>query len=246
MSDKGFANRPHRKVYLPIDDLPEEPSMRFRLVYEGPLPASQLKDDKISLAGHKHNIRKVFHKQLKELWSTNKFLKDQKVVRSWKEPPLHPTLAVGKAAVGSDMDSDLVPLSEALANNHRANGYRFVPLVCKGFSLWCSLDILFMRRDFPLWVTSGGDLDNRIKTLIDGLRKPTNSSELGGNDTPGEDEDPFYCLLEDDRLVAGLKVETDMLLAPLANGSNEHSDVKLVISVEIRPAHVTMFNLNFF
>ena len=246
-----FAIGPQRKVYLrPFDDVPEEPCMRFRLVYEGPLQASQgeaRNGQRVPLAAQKHAIRREFHKQLKQLWSTNKFLRDQKVEKGWTGPPSHPTLAIGGAKFGlsEGTESRLVPLSEAIAELHKENGYRFVPLVREDFSLFCSLDILFLRRDFPIGVISSGDLDNRIKTLIDGLRKPKGGQELVGNETPTEDEDPFYCLLEDDDLVTGLKVETDMLLFPLSNGSNEQSDVKLIISVEIRPDHVTMFNLNF-
>jgi hypothetical protein len=104
-----------------------------------------------------------------------------------------------------------------------------VPLVREDFSLLCSLNILFLRRDFPLGVMSHGGLDNRLKTLIDSLRKPHSANELVGNEKPGMDEDPFYCLLEDDDLVTGLAVETDMLLGPLANGSTDLSDVKLPI-----------------
>jgi hypothetical protein len=118
--------------------------------------------------------------------------------------------------------------------------------VREDFGLLCSLDILFLRRDFPMGVISNaGDLDNRLKTLIDALRRPKSAQELAGNESPAAAEDPFYCLLEDDDLVTGLKVETDMLLTPLANGSTDLSDVKLVISVEIKPDHVTMFNLSF-
>jgi hypothetical protein len=112
------------------------------------------------------------------------------------------------------------------------------------FSLFCSLDILFLRRDFPAGVVSAGDLDNRIKTLIDALRKPHSANELRGNETPGPGEDPFFCLLEDDDLVTALSVETDMLLDP-PNGDAGQSQVKLVISVELKPSHVTMFNLSF-
>jgi hypothetical protein len=113
------------------------------------------------------------------------------------------------------------------------------------FSLFCSLDILFLRRDFPAGVVSAGDLDNRIKTLIDALRKPHNANELRGNATPADGEDPFFCLSEDDDLVTGLSVQTDMLLDPPKNDSSGQGDVKLVISVELKPHHVTMFNLSF-
>jgi hypothetical protein len=94
-------------------------------------------------------------------------------------------------------------------------------------------------------VISAGDLDNRIKTLIDTLRKPQNANELRGHETPSAGEDPFFCLLEDDDLVTGLTVETDMLLDPPCEGDAGQAQVKLIISVELRPSHVTMFNLSF-
>jgi hypothetical protein len=57
--------------------------MRFRLTYNGSVKATQqtggagdprLFADK--RAEHKHEIRQGFHPQLRELWTTNKFLKD--------------------------------------------------------------------------------------------------------------------------------------------------------------------------
>jgi hypothetical protein len=71
---------------------------------------------------------------------------------------------------------------------------------------------LFLRRDIPGSAIGAGDLDNRIKTLIDTLRRPLNANKARGNEMPAEGEDPFYCLLEDDRLVSHLEVETDTLL----------------------------------
>jgi hypothetical protein len=225
--------------------------MQFRLTYEGPLRPSQgeARDgQREPLAQHKHAIRRVFHTQLKKFWETNKFLKDHKIDPNgwWSKSPI-PANQVGLPAFwGGGPEPEMLPLSEAIANMHRENGYRFVPLVREEFDLLCSLKILMLRRDFPLGsIIHAGDLDNRIKTLIDGLRRPRNGNELRGNENPAEGEDPFYVLLEDDDLVSGLTVETDMLFAPLANGSNDEGDVKIVISVEIKPEHVTMFNLSF-
>jgi hypothetical protein len=108
------------------------------------------------------------------------------------------------------------------------------------------LQILFLRRDAPGSVIIAGDLDNRIKTLIDALRRPLNANELRGNETPGEGEDPFYCLLEDDKLVSHLEVETDTILDPPKNNSPEElRRVRTVITVEIKPYYVTLFNLSF-
>jgi hypothetical protein len=101
------------------------------------------------------------------------------------------------------------------------------------------------RRDFQTGVLSAGDLDNRIKTLIDTLRKPHSANELGNYQTPEQGEDPFFCLLEDDDLVTALSVQTDMLLDPPQPGDARQSQVRLFISVEIKPSHVNMFNLSF-
>jgi hypothetical protein len=38
---------------------------------------------------------------------------------------------------------------------------------------------------------------------------------MGDDKTPDEGEDPFYYLLEDDKLISRVAVATDMLLDPL-------------------------------
>jgi hypothetical protein len=53
--------------------------MRFRLTYEGPLRPTQgepRENQGNPLAEHKHEIRRYFHGQLKQLWATNRFLKE--------------------------------------------------------------------------------------------------------------------------------------------------------------------------
>jgi hypothetical protein len=93
------------------------------------------------------------------------------------------------------------------------------------------LDILFLRRDGPgSLIKSGGDIDNRLKVLFDGLRMPQGSEELCG-DSPCQDEDPFYCLLEDDKLISKVQVETNWLLTPQGQGERIH-DVHLIIRVK--------------
>jgi hypothetical protein len=224
--------------------------MRFRLTYEGELRASGRDPEggqRNRMAEHKQAIRKVFHGQLKQLWKTNKFLSEHTVDAAlWASKSAIPANQVGSPGFYSSASPppERLPLSDAIAALCRENGYRFVPLVREDFGLFCSLDILFLRRDFPAGVVSAGDLDNRIKTLIDALRKPHSANELRGNETPADGEDPFFCLLEDDDLVTALSVQTDMLLDP-PNGDAGQSQVKLIISVELKPSHVTMFNLSF-
>jgi hypothetical protein len=110
-------------------------------------------------------------------------------------------------------------------------GYRFMPLVSEFLMVACALDIIFLRRDGPgSLIKSGGDIDNRLKVLFDALRMPQVCDEVCG-DTPRADEDPFYVLLEDDRLISKVQVETNWLLTPPAAG--EHiNDVHLLIRVK--------------
>src|SRR5439155_16785100 len=91
--------------------------------------------------------------------------------------------------------------------------------------------ILLLRRDMPgNLIANGGDIDNRLKVLFDGLRLTRNREELGGA-TPQADEDPFYCLLEDDKLITEVRITTDRLLRPVSALGNIH-DVVLVIHVK--------------
>lgn len=214
--------------------------------YEGPLFATQgdpKNGQPDKRAPHKHDIRRCFHKQLKQLWATNRFLKDHRMVASNRFGiQKYPN---GNIDLGSVSDLD-EPMSEVIANLYRENGYRFLPLIREEMSLLCSLDILFLRRDLPGSVIEAGDLDNRIKTLIDALRRPKNGLELAGNETPATGEDPFYCLLEDDKLVTALRVETDTLLDPPTGAKvDDMRKVRLVITVDIKPFDITMFNLSF-
>jgi hypothetical protein len=49
----------------------------------------------------------------------------------------------------------------------------------------CELDILLLRRQEPYRAFDPvGDLDGRVKTLIDGLRMPQLGQEVGENQPP--------------------------------------------------------------
>ncbi len=183
--------------------------MEFHLIYQGKLHAASQSNPRTR---EKHEIRKEFHKQLSILWATQPFLKEGAVQAGNRPTPT-------------------TELMEMLGDRFSRCGYRFVPLVCKFFSVACSLDILLLRRDGPgAIIRSGGDIDNRVKLLFDALRMPQNCGELAG-ESPANDENPFFCLLEDDSLITKVRVETNWLLSPPS--PQEHiNDVHLVIRVK--------------
>jgi len=224
-----------------------EPAMKFRLTYEGELrptqrdPEAQQADP---LAAHKQRVRRAFHGQLRQLWSVNRYLSEHRVFP--EDYPASRPITYHTAYYGGDHPDKKVPLAEAIARQYSEFGYRFVPLVRESASLLCSLDILFLRRDIPGSLIRAGDIDNRIKTMIDALRRPRSQNELVGDDAkPGPDEDPFFVLLEDDSQVSHLSVETDTLLDPASLDDFDQRKVRLVITVELRPYNVTWGNISF-
>jgi hypothetical protein len=227
------------------DERRVEPSMRFRLTYEGELRPTQGEprgNQANPLASHKQTIRKEFHGQLKHLWSIDRFLHNHRVFPEYG--PLN--FPVGSfTGVWGGGEERKISLIDYTAGRYHEFGYRFVPLVREEISLSCSLSILFLRRDIPGSVIKAGDLDNRVKTIIDALRRPRNANDLVGHENPGPGEDPFYCLLEDDSQVTHLEVETDTLLDPITTDNADQRRAHLIITVEIRPMKVTMFNLSF-
>jgi hypothetical protein len=230
--------------YLDGTDLERdcEALMQFRLTYNGSLKATQgtpgpMHTDK--RAAHKHEIRREFHHQLKHFWATNRFLSTATMA-----PGTHsPVLPLNASMIWPESPNTQRPMVHILGDLYGHSGYRFVPLVRKEIKLACSLRVLFLRRDFPASVLSAGDIDNRLKTLVDALRMPLATE--GVPRPPMDDEDPFFVLLDDDRQVTHLEVETDAALAPEKLGDTDVSFARLIVTVDVRPYDVNMFNLNF-
>ncbi len=96
-----------------------------------------------------------------------------------------------------------------------------------GLELQCHLELLFLRREDPGAIVHGGDLDNRLKTLFDGLRIPLAENEIPDNIPEMK---RIFCLTEEDSLITKINIETGRLLGPLQDGENEN-DVDLSIHV---------------
>jgi hypothetical protein len=186
---------PKTQTFNYYEPEPSENQVEFRLIYKGSLPAEGQDghdpSNRRARAPEKQRIRKQLHLQLRELWNQHPEL------RIWKE-------AVYEAIPGgiATQIRSVVPgfhtktWLEHIADSYVAcDGNRFVPLIREASGFTCSLDILFLRRDNPgSLIQSGGDIDNRIKVLLDGLKMPRVSAELGG--LPIEtDEDPWGCPL---------------------------------------------------
>jgi len=102
----------------------------------------------------------------------------------------------------------------------------FYPVVSGRIWTIAELDILMLRPGNPgsIW-EGGGDIDNRLKTLFDSLKVPdSNVAHL--HDGQGH----VFCLLQDDKLITRVSVETDRLLDPDPEKRNE---VLLVVQVHV-------------
>jgi len=196
--------------------------MHFRLTYADRLLSTRNDKRSAKRSLHKHHVRRQFHKQLKRLWSE------------------HPVLSRGYST------SQTIG-SEVMNRTFNREGFIWKPLVTKEDGLICALDILMLREGEPGRTTH--DIDNRLKTIFDALKMPGGPEELGsgtpeGIQKPSPDENPFFVLLQDDKLITHLSVTSDMLLEPV-EGVPPHESVRLVIGVTVRPYTVSMDNLDF-
>lgn len=159
--------------------------------------------------------------------------------RDWANDKNGSAQAVRPAVVDVDVTTGHQKNREAILLPIKMGDHCFIPLVRKSLALVCELDILFLRNDAPgSLVKSGGDLDNRIKTLFDGLRMPTLDELKVG----APDADPCYCLLENDDLISGFSVRTDRLLT---DPNRSESRVLLVIEVKLTALRLTTQNVGF-
>lgn len=119
-------------------------------------------------------------------------------------------------------------------------GRQYLPLVGTGSHLEADLSVLLLRRDDPASLfVSGGDLDNRMKTLFDALQTPQSAQECG--EPPAFDGDarpPVYTVVEDDRLITGLSVRSERWLT-----DGDADEVLVVLDVTLRVTKVTWKNL---
>jgi hypothetical protein len=210
--------------------------MEFRLLYQGELPSSGNK----SKPHESHAIRRLFHPQLRSLWSVEENLRQLSMSRAtlYKDDPR----PMSERAVPKNQDEAFDFGLKAMGLNWNRAGFQCVPLVTEDMVLRCSLDVLLLRPEIePRFILRRGDIDGQIKTLFDALRLPDNSAETGGMG-PQEDETPFFVLLEDDRLITEVRVITDRLLLLQGEKKVEPNDSFVVVHVRLNHKNARMFD----
>jgi len=219
------------------------PVMRFNLTYEGLLPSAGNKPKPKAV----WDVRNAIHPQLVDLWKSHPALYFVNENRHFPKTGgatflqahhLHPTelmpLVRDKSAKVSSRG--ILDLCEEIA----VHGRPFRPLVRENYALHCGLKILFLRHEPPGKVYQGGDIDGRIKTLLDGLAMPQHQEQV--QSAPPETPSLVYCLLEDDSMISGINVESERLW-----GAADHPKdfVKLTIEVDVRVKQATIYNTSF-
>ena len=214
--------------------------MKFTLTYDGQLPGSGNNSRKLK---EKWSIREQISPQLSRLWTIHPCLKVALQNRFhplrgsfYSRDEYHHSVAPENNEVTSIPEGSI-----DLCAVQRVGDINFIPLVRNTYATVCSLSILFMRQEPIGRVYQGGDLDNRIKTLLDALSVPK-AEQVAQMSDPKNTAETIYCLLEDDALVAGLSVETCRLLTSPTAPENE---VRLIIQVDVKVTDARSYNTLF-
>jgi hypothetical protein len=211
--------------------------VKFTLIYDGDLPASG-SSPKPSYAS---NIRNAFHDQLEDLWNRDIIMRT--LARTARTQQIHGGFWGSEKKIFTRpelpaYDGPIPSLQEGQTNfcapiSVTGIEAAFIPLVRHSLYLACDVDILFLRHDDDIKVIKrGGDLDNRIKTLFDALRMPSQLEELGG---VVPKSDPLCVVLEDDALIHSFSVKTGKLLGQSIK--SKHA-VRLTIDVTVKVLRV--------
>lgn len=221
-------------IHLRAGEIWGLPIMKFTLTFEGCLPPSANK----SKTKRVWEIRKQLHPQLVDLWESHPSLKAVFAARHFPKGvgmmrSRHHS--EGNAPSATGFTSETTDLCAPIEKS----GVQFLPLIRETYALHCGLKVLFLRREAPGSVYQGGDLDGRIKTLLDALAMPQHAEQVLADDAQ---ECPLYCLLEDDSMVSGLEVQSERLLGD-QNHPKDHA--RLVIEVDVRVRDARAYNLPF-
>lgn len=200
--------------------------MEFTLRYIGPIPS-----------GHRgiHAIRTAFDEQLADLWTRDLRLKN---VDPMQIRPFVRSARFPYDVRQQEKKETVRTTPDGVHGYHEVRGIRFVPLVTRWRYLRCELSVRLHRYEGDLHkggvLYHGGDLDNKAKALIDGLRMPMGARDLPAN--AAHHRPVFYCVLEDDRLVTKISLESRNRLGPRPRG-RAATNLDVDVDIRIFPVH---------
>jgi hypothetical protein len=205
------------------EPIEQEGLMEFRLLYEGELLPS---GNKKTRPAEKHAIRRSLHPQLRRQWQLHSGL------RQMAEQAGRPSEFPGISHFVKSEEERIQDGINVLGQQFAYFGYKFVPMVTDKHFVRCALDILLLRPEEEKFIFEQGDIDGQVKTIFDALQVPRSLEQVGGIG-PGEDETPFFCLLQDDRLISEVRVNADQLLLLPHQREVKANDAFVVIHVRI-------------
>jgi hypothetical protein len=206
--------------FLPVNDAATPFGlMRFRLIFSGEMSADSRRSGN-SRVTEKWNIREQIHLQIRELYQVHPALR------------AHQHVDVVRRLPPDQLTKPQKDYLEVLHEPVSVEGFKFIPLVRESLFLTCSLSITFLRRQESPLVKPRGDIDNRVKTLLDGLSMPKPGGGIVGSDPAKRPkDDPCYVLMEDDSQISGLAVHVDRYLGGPGLADNA---ALLLIDVDVR------------
>lgn len=190
------------------------------------------------------SIRQTLHPQFVDLWSAHPALRTVEDNRHFpkggtsfrQKHHTDPGAMIVSEWRGKGGELEILDLFAPIDKH----GAWFRPLVRDSHALHCGLKVLFLRKEQPGKIYQGGDIDGRIKTLLDALSMPQHAEQIV--ERTSSQSSPIYCLLQDDFSVSGLEVQSERLLTD----QNHPSDfVRLVIEVDVRVRQAMIYNQSF-
>lgn len=130
----------------------------------------------------KGKIREILNDQIKKIWDTDQYKNLMKSRQSNKKV--------------KDMYVSVADIN-------------YLPMISSKIKLYCHIKIEYFSNRSPSEIFTDGDLDNKLKTLFDGLRAITSKQEK----TYEKENQLYYTVLEDDNLVKGLTIETHQIFS---------------------------------
>jgi hypothetical protein len=153
--------------------------MKFTLTYEGSLPSSGSKPKNEA----EWDIRKKLHPQLEDLCDSHPALRAVEADRLFPKRGgamfaqvhhQHPGPLQIVTWTNEPGPYERLDLCEPI----KKHGAWFRPLVRESYALHCGLKILFLRKEIPGKIYQGGDIDGRIKTMLDALAMPQHAEQV--------------------------------------------------------------------